>query len=184
MLAQNLASNLITLRKTRKITQGNLAKMSGVPRSTIAHIESGTGNPSLRNLSKLSAALQVQIEELLAAPRSKISLLAASDVPVEWRDQNRVALYKLLPDPIPGMHIDRLELKPSARMRGVPHLPHTKEYLTVMAGHIELTIAGETFAIARGDVLAFPGDKPHSYHNPGNANAVGLSVVVLAAGQS
>ena len=184
MIAQNLATNLTTLRKTRKITQGNLAKMSGVPRSTIAHIESGTGNPSLRNLAKLSAALQVGIEEMLAAPRSPVSLLKASEIPVEKRDRGRALLHKLLPDPIPGMHIDRIVLKPGAYMRGVPHLPHTKEYLTVVKGEIQLSAAEDIYVVRRGDVLAFPGDIKHGYRNATDDEAVGISVVVLISGQS
>ena len=36
----------------------------------MTHIESGSGNPSLHNLIKVAAALQVSIEELLTRPRT------------------------------------------------------------------------------------------------------------------
>ena len=44
----------------------------------------------------------------------------------------------------------------------------------------ELTAAGEKYALAAGDVVAFRGDQKHSYANPGKSRAVGYSVVVIA----
>jgi hypothetical protein len=40
-------------------------------------------------------------------------------------------------------------------------------------------VAGEGYRVCAGDVLAFPGDRPHGYHNPGRVRAVALSVVAL-----
>ena len=90
------------------------------------------------------------------------------------------AIRKLLPDPIPGMEIDRFELPPGARMAGVPHTPGTREYLTCESGEIVLVASGERFDLAAGDLVAFHGDQRHSYANPGTKPAVGYSVVVLA----
>ena len=87
---------------------------------------------------------------------------------------------KLLPDPIPGMEIDRMELRPGARMTGVPHRPGTREYLTCERGELTLRAAGEKFVLQPGDVAAFDGDQPHSYHNTGSTEAIGFSVVTLA----
>ncbi|PYR21187.1 MAG: DNA-binding protein, partial [Acidobacteria bacterium] len=44
-VATHLARNLTALRHARTLTQGGLAKSSGLPRSTIANLESGVGNP-------------------------------------------------------------------------------------------------------------------------------------------
>src|SRR5437667_225798 len=93
-VATHLARNLAALRHVRTLTQGALAKSSGLPRSTIANLESGVGNPSLAVLPK---------------------------------------------------------------------------------------VAGERNDLVRGDVLAFPGNVPHSYQNPdATRGARGVSVVILA----
>src|SRR4051794_5970554 len=63
--AKHLARNLVSLRHTRGLTQDMLAKHTSVPRSTIANLESGEGNPSLLVLVKVAAALSVPIDELL-----------------------------------------------------------------------------------------------------------------------
>src|SRR2546430_8660534 len=44
----------------------------------------------------------------------------------------------LLPDAIPGMVIERMEIPVRGRITGVPHMPGTREYLTCEAGEIVL----------------------------------------------
>lgn len=178
--SQHLAQNIEALRKKRQLTQAQLAKLADLPRSTLTYLESGEGNPSLQNLVKISAALQVSIEELLAAPRGSFKLIRADEVASASRSQGTVRVFNLLPDPIPGMHIDRIHLEPGARLAGVPHVQGTKEYLTTISGEITVRVAGGVFTIGTGDVFAFPGDQPHSYQNTGRGKAIGLSVVVIA----
>jgi transcriptional regulator with XRE-family HTH domain len=71
-VATHLARNLASLRHARTLTQEALAGAAEVPRSTIANLESGGGNPSLTVLVKVANALDVPIDELLAAPRAKV----------------------------------------------------------------------------------------------------------------
>ncbi|MDI1482866.1 XRE family transcriptional regulator [Polyangium sp. y55x31] len=179
-LAGRLAKNVKQLREARGLTQQQMAKLGGVPRATWAHLESGEANPTLAVLNRAASALQVSIEELLSAPRSAARHYARETLPV--RTPGQAVVRKLLPDAIPGMEIDRIEIAPSGRMTGVPHTPGTREYLTVEAGEIQLWVAGERFEVAEGDVVVFRGDQRHSYHNPGRVPAVGYSVVVLARG--
>ena len=179
-LSGNLAENIVSLREKRKLSQAALARLTGIPRSTIAHIESGSGNPSLANLSRLSAALRVSVEELLSRAQPRCQLVAAKDVRVQRRSQGGAAIHKLLPDPIPGMEIDKMEIDRGARFSGVPHTQGTKEYMTCVKGEVTVTVLGEKFRVGEGDVLAFPGDQPHSYHNSGEGKAVCFSVVSLA----
>ncbi|HVK68583.1 MAG TPA: XRE family transcriptional regulator [Polyangium sp.] len=179
-LAGRLAKNVKQLREARGFTQQQMAKLGGVPRATWAHLESGEANPTLAVLNRAATALQVSIEELLSAPRSAVRHYPHGTLPV--RTPGQALVRKLLPDPIPGMEIDRIEIAPSGRMTGVPHTAGTREYLTVEAGEFQLWVAGEHFQVAEGDVVVFRGDQRHSYHNTGRVPAVGYSVVVLARG--
>ena len=179
MISHYLAQNVATLRKARNLTQANLAKIAEVPRSTITHIESGDGNPSLKNLSKISAALKVGIEQLLAKPRSEVALIKAESIKMEERGFG-ARLYKLLPDPLPGMEIDRLEIEPGGKLGGLPHLEHTKEYLTCIQGNVKVHLTDKIMELSPGDVLAFPGHQPHAYQNSGDVKVICVSVVVLA----
>ena len=59
--AEYLALNLAALRREKNLSQQALSALAGIPRSTITHIESGQGNPSLNNLCLLAVALNVSI---------------------------------------------------------------------------------------------------------------------------
>jgi transcriptional regulator with XRE-family HTH domain len=177
-LASRLGRNIRQLREARGLTQEQVAHLAEVPRSTWASLESGAANPTLAVLNRVAHVLQVSLEELVAAPRGEGKLYARDALPREVR--SGVEIRKLLPDPIPGMAIDRMELPPGARMTGVPHTPGAREYLACEAGEIQLAVAGERWTLRPGDVVAFRGDQRHSYANPGARTAVGYSVVVLA----
>ncbi len=179
-VSKNLGQNVENLRKKRGLTQGQLSKIAGVPRSTITYVESGVGNPSLKNLTRLSSALQVSIEELLATPRGRFKLVKSKEVVSEKRSQGAVRVFQLLPDPITGMHIDRMEFEIHGRMGGIPHISGTKEYLTCIQGEVTVRTGGQVFRVQKNDVLAFPGDHPHSYENTGENKSICISVVVLA----
>ena len=178
-VSRRLALNLEQLRRKHGLTQAVLAKRAGVPRSTLTHLESGEGNPSLHNLARIAGALRVSIEELLAAPRPEVQLIKAADLPRAERAQGSVALVRLLPDAVPGLQIERMEIRPGGWMRGTPHVQGTKEYLTVIEGTTRVGVMGQSYLVSQGDVLAFPGDQPHSYNNPGKRRCVSLSVVAL-----
>lgn len=177
-LPARLAANIAQLREARGLTQQQIAKLAGVPRATWAHLESGTANPTLSVLTRAAIALQISIEELISSPRSQVKHYPAGTLPVRQRGQ--VSVRKLLPDPVPGMEIDRMEFPPRGRMIGVPHTPGTTEYLTCESGTILLVASGEEWTLAPGDVVVFRGDQKHSYANPGSRPAIGYSVVVLA----
>lgn len=176
--SENLARNLSDLRERKGLSQRQLAEAAGIPRSTLTHIESGAANPSLSNLVRLATALGLGVEELLARPRSPVKLIPAEEVPVRERAGGQVRVAKLLPERVRGMEIDRMELVPGATLRGTPHVSGTKEYLHVLSGVFTIVVAGELFQVESGDVLAFPGDRPHSYANRGTAPATAVSVVV------
>jgi transcriptional regulator with XRE-family HTH domain len=179
-VATYLSRNLIALRHARALTQEALAKSSRLPRSTIANLESGSGNPSLTVLLKVANALAVPVDELLAPPRAKVRKWSASDVLSQSRGTG-VTLRPLVPEPIPEEMLSIMDFEPRATLRGTPHLPGTREYFTCLKGIVSITVDGNRFELEPGDVLAFPGNVRHVYENSDTSrDARGVSVVILA----
>lgn len=176
-LRGRLARNVRELRQARGFTQQRMAKLAGVPRATWSNLESGTGNPTLTVLHAVCTAFQVSLEEIVAEARASARLYPKGSLPSRVRGEVQVS--SLLPDKIPGMQIERLELPAGGRMIGVPHTPGTREYLTCESGSIELIASGESFQVGPGDVVVFRGDQRHSYGNRGRTTAIGYSVVML-----
>jgi quercetin dioxygenase-like cupin family protein len=180
IVSQHLSRNMFHLRQARNLSQGALASLAGLPRSTVTHIESGSGNPSLRNLIKIGDALRVSIEELLARPRTEVHLTKSVDLSSVTRSNGAARITQVLPNPISGMSIERVEIEAGGRVIGAPHVQSSKEYITVVSGGLEISVAGETHRLGPGDVIAFPGDQPHRYLNVGRRRVMFLSVVAVA----
>lgn len=53
------------IRKMRKMTQQELSEKSGIPSTSIAHIEAGSRKPSLENFYKLVVVLNISADYLL-----------------------------------------------------------------------------------------------------------------------
>ena len=176
--AANLGRNIAQLREARGLTQQKIAAVAGIPRATWANLESGAANPTLAVLVKVAGALQVRLEELVEPPRRIGRLYLAATLPS--RTRGTVIVRKLLPESIPGLEIERMELPPGAAMAGIPHTPGTREYLTCERGRIELTAGGGQWLLAPGDVVVFRGDQKHGYRNAGEKVAIAYSVVAFA----
>ena len=177
-VASNLAKNVKQLRESRGLTQEQLSRAAGVPRSTCTNLESGAANPTISVLVRVAAALQVSVEELLGQPRAECRHYPAASLPTKKRGD--ATLRALLPNPIPSLELDRMEFPPGGRMPGSPHRTGTREYLACESGEVELAVAGQVFRLAPGDVVVFRGDQRHGYRNPGTRTAVAYSTVLLA----
>jgi XRE family transcriptional regulator, regulator of sulfur utilization len=176
--AAHLGRNIQALREARGQTQQQIAKLAGIPRATWANLESGAANPTLAVLVRVAQALSVRLEELIEPPRGMGRLYKAGALPS--RTRGPVVVRKLLPETIPGLEIERMELPPGSAMAGVPHTAGTREYLTCERGRIELSAGGESFSLDPGDVVLFRGDQRHGYRNAGPGVAVAYSVVAFA----
>jgi XRE family transcriptional regulator, regulator of sulfur utilization len=176
-LGERLAHNVRELRQARGFTQQQMAKLSGLPRATWANIESGNANPTLSVLHAVAVAFQLSLEEIVAEPRAAAKHYPRGTLPA--RQRGNVTVSSLLPDKVPGMQIERIELPAGARLIGVPHTAGTREYLSCERGEIELVASGSAFRMAQGDVVVFRGDQRHSYVNVGSGAAIGFSVVML-----
>lgn len=63
--AQKLGENLKRIRTEKGISQGDIMRTLGMPKSFISNIENGKTNPTLSTIAKLAKALSVKIEELI-----------------------------------------------------------------------------------------------------------------------
>lgn len=177
-VAADLAANVKRLREGLGMSQARLASASGVPRPTIANLETGSANPTLQVMLKIAAALRVGVEDLIGASRDAPRLFEPDDVPTEQHGE--VTIRTLLPDDIPGMQIQRLELPPGAAYRAAERVRGTREYLACETGQLELSSDGETFRLREGALLAVRADRPREYACRARKATVAYSVVVLA----
>ncbi|MGA9777332.1 MAG: helix-turn-helix domain-containing protein [Limisphaerales bacterium] len=64
MLQQKLGQRIASLRRTRKLTQEQLAEAVGCSVEFISLVERGVNAPSVANLGKFAKILKVEVREL------------------------------------------------------------------------------------------------------------------------
>ena len=71
MLSMSIGERILTLRKTKSISQGDLAKQLGVSRQAVSKWENDQSSPDTLNLIKLADLLETEVS-YLATGRSEI----------------------------------------------------------------------------------------------------------------
>jgi transcriptional regulator with XRE-family HTH domain len=176
--SSNLGANVRSLREERGLTQRQLAEVSGIPRPTLAHIESGEANPTLHVLVKLAAALSNPIERLIASPRAIVRVVARDALAEHGR--SGVAVRDLVPEPVPGVAIERVELQPGAQFRAPPRAAGTRQFVACERGAVAVEVGEGRWPLGTGDLLVAGGDVGYRVENPGRGAAVLYAVRVPA----
>jgi len=127
-VANRLAERLCQLRKKAALTQAALASRAGVTVETVARLErvvrgrsSANSNPSLDTLTRLSAALGVEIHDLLApraVPRQRADALSAL-----LQGVSPVVVQRVLRVAEALVHEDQVERSPTERRRSRSRTP-------------------------------------------------------------
>lgn len=149
--SSNLANNLRCLRESRGLTQQQLAQLSDVPRPTLAHLESGAGNPTLLVMMKVATALQVSIEQLIAPVREPVRHYLGSSIEVERR--GKVQARRLLPEPLHGIQMERLRFDAGAKLDTESAPPGTRLYVVCEDGEIDYEFGEFARRLKPGEVL-------------------------------
>ncbi len=160
-------------RNRRGWTLDRLAEVAGVSRRAVVNVEQGVANPSVATLLRLSDALGMGLPALVAPPTPKpVTVTRAGEGSVLWAGDRGGHGVLVAGTEAP----DVVELWDWTLARGDGHFSEahaagTKELLQVHTGTVRVEVAGQSFILAAGDAVAFPGDLPHGYANPSGAAA-------------
>jgi transcriptional regulator with XRE-family HTH domain len=169
--ARPIARNLRRWRTAREMTLSALAEQAGVAKSTVSLIEHGRGNPSIDTVGALAEALGVPFASLLhdETPDESMSLVREQDSPVIAVDgagadgDGLVARHLLTRTGGALIEIYTLALKHGAVRHAEPHVTGLFEHVTVATGRVRIGTDSFSEVLARGDLLSFRADRPHSY---------------------
>jgi transcriptional regulator with XRE-family HTH domain len=173
--AQHLASNLKRMREARGWSQQQLADFSGVPRPTIANLESGEGNPTLNVMVRITAAIGSTLEELISDAAYRFEVFEGESLPS--RVQGDVVIKQLYSD-VSGIDIERFELASKARCTIEPSRKGLQLLLSCEHGRVEVRVKGETARLKTSDVLRWRGGVTLEVESLG-ARPASLVVVTL-----
>jgi transcriptional regulator with XRE-family HTH domain len=179
-LTTAVARTLQALRADRGWSLDQLAARSGVSKGVLVAVEQGRSNPNLATLARIGDAFGVPVTLLVdvgGEPTVRISSQDASRV--LWRGPSGgTGTIIGATDPPWAVELWRWEVMPGEMFGGDAHAPATREMVSVEAGTLTLTVAGERHSVNAGQCARFPASRPHRYGNEGD-QPLRFTMVVL-----
>jgi transcriptional regulator with XRE-family HTH domain len=171
------------IRRSRNMSQQQLASIAGIPKSTLNHIESAVSAPSIEVVESLSLALSVSIEELISGNNAIVEQKQRKDMPT-IRSTKGGSIIRILPDPFSGVDFYFCEIKSHSHLSGAIQNSAGKKLIYSIQGALELQLAGESYLIDEGCSAVFPGDTAHSFLNRGTKNCKFIKIHYYTYAQS
>lgn len=160
-------------RQGREWTLDRLADVAGVSRRMIINVEQGTANPSVTTLLRISDALGIGLQALVAVPQTKpVKVVRSGAGAALWTGPGGgrgVLLAGTAPPDV--LELWDWTLAPGDRHDSEAHVRGTKEILQVHEGTVTIQVAGQTEVLEAGDAISFASDVAHSYANEGSEGA-------------
>jgi transcriptional regulator with XRE-family HTH domain len=172
-LARAIGARVKQERQGRRWTLDQLAASAGVSRRMLVNVEHGEVNPSVGTLLRLSDALGVGLPVLVEPPEPAPLRVVRSGMGAALWTSAAGGRGVLVAGTEPPDVVELWDwtLPGGDRYVSEPHAPGTRELLQVLAGTVEISVAGRPVRLAAGDAITFHGDVPHTYANPGKARA-------------
>jgi transcriptional regulator with XRE-family HTH domain len=164
-----VGGRLKRIRTQRTMTLTGVAEATGISKSTLSRLETGSRRPTLELLLALSHAYQVPLDELVAAPEEGDPRLQFKAGRVKGRT---VIPLTRQPD---GMQAWKIVI-PTSKVTPEPRTHDGHEWIYVLSGHIRFILADQDLVLGPGEVAAFETTIPHWFGSTGREPAEILSI--------
>ncbi|WP_197040293.1 helix-turn-helix domain-containing protein [Mycobacterium sp. URHB0044] len=163
-----LGSRLREARERLRLSTRDVAARAGVSAGFISQLENGKCGVSVGALKRISAAVSISVADLLAdeAPVSR-PVLRAHERPIFSSDSGLQKLLLSRP-PIHQLEVyeGSFDVGGSTGPEAYAH-DNAQELFYVLTGHIEISIASETFILGPRDSVEYLSSIPHRAVNIG-----------------
>ncbi|MDF3062647.1 MAG: family transcriptional regulator [Microvirga sp.] len=184
VLSGQLGKTIQRLRKAYNLSLSELSEQSGVAKSIISQIERNETNPTLATIWRLSQALDVSIERVLAASDDEpfIEKAERGDIPVLVSDDGKMQLAIIgWLATVEWLQWYDVRSEPGAVLESDAHQRGSVECLSVLDGQFEVEVAGETQRAKAGETLRYRCDRPHIVRCIGRSPGRATMVCILKA---
>lgn len=182
-VTEKLGKTIRRLRRAYNYSLGDLSEQSGVAKSIISQIEKNETNPTLGTLYKLARALNSPIEEMLRGQDAPalVEKLGPAGTPLLVSDDGRCRLRIIgWIRTVELVQWYYFEAAPGGTLESEPHPAGSIENLTVLQGHVAITVGEEQFRVGSGETARYHADRPHRIFNDGETPATALMINLLA----
>jgi transcriptional regulator with XRE-family HTH domain len=184
ILSGQLGKTVQRLRKAYNLSLSELSEQSGVAKSIISQIERNETNPTLATIWRLSQALDVSIERVLASGDEEpfIERSSRADTPILVSDDGRMRLAIIgWIKTVEWLQWYDVQAEPGGVLDSEAHQRGSVECLSVLEGEFEVEVSGVTQRGRAGETLRYRCDRPHTVRCIGDAPGRATMVCILKA---
>jgi transcriptional regulator with XRE-family HTH domain len=175
---KKVGRKLLSIRKTRGLSLDQVAELTGVSKAMLGQIERGDSNPTISVLWKIVNGLQISFTSLIEDDESKITVVRAGELTPFEEENGHYKAFPLFPfHPQKSFEIYTVEMEPGCSHTSEPHNDGVEEYILMVGGKLELTVAEESFVLSQGDAIHFTADRTHHYRNISDATTVYQTII-------
>ncbi|HEX2724954.1 MAG TPA: XRE family transcriptional regulator [Beijerinckiaceae bacterium] len=179
IISGQLGKTIQRLRKAYNLSLSELSEQSGVAKSIISQIERNETNPTLATIWRLSQALDISIERVLATADDEpfIEKSSRGDTPILVSDDGKMRLAIIgWIKTIEWLQWYDVTSEPGGVLDSDPHQRGSVESLSVLEGEFEVEAGGIVQRAKAGESLRYRSDHPHTVRcvseTPGRATMV------------
>lgn len=154
------------IRKDKRLTLKDVARMTNLTESLLSQIENNKAQPSITSLVAISKALNTPIAYFFDQVKSNTSspVLRSSERPVV-KTKSNVTYYLLSPN-VEEVQFEMLYVE--YEKGGSTEIMHTHngyECGVVLEGKLEVRLNEDRYVLNRGDSITIPSTQPHEIIN-------------------
>lgn len=179
-----LGKTIQRLRKAYNLSLSELAEQSGVAKSIISQIERNETNPTLATIWRLSQALDISIERVLASADEEpfVEKLARRDTPYIVSDDGKMRLSIIgWIKTVEWLQWYDVVADPGGSLESEGHQRGALECLSVLAGEAEVDVGGVIEHAKAGETLRYRCDRPHVIRAVGEETLHATMVCIMKA---
>ena len=184
VLSGQLGKTIQRLRKAYNLSLSELAEQSGVAKSIISQIERNETNPTLATIWRLSQALDVSIERVLATSDEEpfIDKSTRPDTPILVSDDGmmRLAIIGWIKT-VEWLQWYDVQAEPGGVLDSEGHQRGSVECLSVLEGEFEVEVSEVVHRARTGETLRYRCDRPHVVRCVGPTAGRATMVCILKA---
>jgi len=175
-----IGAQLRAARLAARMSIAEVAEQAGLTKGFVSKLERDLANVSVASLIRLCDALGVSVGSLFQAPKGEVVRHDARP-PINFGGR-KMTEYLLTPSGEKRVQAILSDIEPGGGSGKEPYpLPADVEFVFILAGQLEVTVAGEQITLEQGDAFTFPANMEHTFRAPPQVGRVQVLWVISPA---
>jgi transcriptional regulator with XRE-family HTH domain len=175
-----IGAQLKAARLAARMSMAEVAEQAGLTKGFVSKLERDLANVSVASLIRLCDALGVSVGSLFQAPKGEV--VRHDDRPPINFGGRKMAEYLLTPSSEKRVQAILSDIEPGGGSGKEPHsLPADVEFVFILAGQLNVTVAGEQITLEQGDAFTFQANIEHTFQVPPRAGRTQVLWIISPA---